>query len=149
MPVLKEEKGEEIGETEEQEYVYEDELEEERIEENFEFIIINLLEAVLREKSIKLSMLIESMRENYGDRILRNSDFYTLLIHMCGKNEYIVEKALEKPETFFEEYMARAVQREGTDKYSGLSFRVGNLEGEEINIPLAARISDVVIERTV
>lgn len=149
MPVLKEEKGEEIGETEEQEYVYEDELEEERIEENFEFIIINLLEAVLREKSIKLSMFIEGMRENYGDRILRNSDFYTLLIHMCGKNEYIVEKALEKPETFFEEYMARAVQREGTDRYSGLSFRVGNLEGEEINIPLAARISDVVIERTV
>ena len=38
---------------------------------------------------------------------------------------------------------------EGKDKYSGLSFRVGNLEGEEINIPLAARISDVVIERTV
>lgn len=44
--------------------------------------------------------------------------------------------------------MARAVQREGTDKYNGLGFRLENLEGEEINIPLAAHISDVMIERT-
>ena len=148
LPAIKEEKGEEIVEAAEEEYVYEDELEEQRIEENFELIIINLLELIFREKDIKLSMIIDHMRKNYGDGILRNSDFYTLLVHMCGKKEYKVEKVIKKPETFFEEYMVRAIEREGTDKYNGLSFRLENLEGEEINIPLAAHISEVMIERT-
>lgn len=148
LPALKEERGEELVEAKEEEYVYEDELEEQRIEGNFEFIILNLLEFIFQEKKIKLSMFIDRMRKNYGDGILKNSDFYALLVHMWGKKEYTVKNVLNKPETFFEEYMARAVQREGTDKYNGLGFRLENLEGEEINIPLAAHISDVMIERT-
>ena len=148
LPAIKEEKSEEIGEATEEEYIYEDELEEQRIEENFEFIIINLLELLLQRESIKLSMFNEYMTERYGDGILKNSDFYTLLVHMCGKKEYTVGEILEKQETFFEEYMAKAVRREDTEKYNGLSFRLRNLDGEEINIPLAAHISDVMIERT-
>ena len=148
LPVLKEEKGEEIGELTEEEYVYEDELEEQRIEENFGFIIINLLELILQRESIRFSIFIEHMREKYGDGILKNSDFYTLLVHMCGKPEYTVEAVVKKPETFFEKYMEKAVKESGTDRYNGLSFRLKRMEGEEISISPAAHISDVIIERT-
>lgn len=148
LPALKEEKGEEITEAVEEEYVYEDELEEQRIEENYRFIIINLLEFINRRESFKLSMFNDYIRENYGDSVLKNSDYYSLLVHMCGKKEYIVGEVLKKPDTFFEEYMVKAIQGAGTDKYNALSFKIENLDTEEISMLNVAHISDVRIERT-
>lgn len=148
LPALKEDKGEELAEAAEEEYIYDDELEEQRIEENYRFIIINLLEFIQQRESFNLSMFNDYIRENYGDSVLKSSDYYSLLVHMCGKKEYIVREVCKKPDTFFEEYMAKAINIEGTDKYKALGFRLEGLNQEEISILDTAHISDVRIERT-
>ena len=67
LPAVKEEKGEEIGNSVEEEYVYDDELEEQRIDENFGFYIINLLKYIQQRETFKLSEFNDDIREKYGD----------------------------------------------------------------------------------
>lgn len=143
----KEEQGELISDDDAtQIYVYDDEKESERIEENFSDIILELFGYMSRHGEFKLSQFNEYLREIYGDEFLKNSDYYALLVHMCQKKEYIISEILNKPDTFFEEHIAAALKKNGITEYDTLRFVVEGT-ADEINIYDIAQITDISFKR--
>lgn len=128
----KEEKAEEISENAEQvQYVYEDEIEEQRIYDNYHVLIRELLDCILQKEAVDLCEFNEILERKYTDKIFSNGDYYSFLVHISQKKEYDVDLVVEKPDTFFEEYLKDVVEKDEEDKYSGI---VVALEFEEGNI---------------
>ena len=120
----KEEEAEKIVEAKEDMYVYEDELIEERISTNYHIFIKELLDILLQDEECTLSKYNEVLVNKYSESVLSNSDYYSLLVHMCQKQEYDVDKIIEKPDTFFEEYLKEVVLEDEDGMYRGITFEV-------------------------
>ena len=144
-------KGENQEETEavirgeEEAYVYEDELEEERISNNFEFIVRVLLEKLKKEHTFSLGQLNEELTETFGAGVLKNADYYTFLVHMCQKDTYSVKEIREKPDTFFEEIVHDILQRQ--NDYYEICFRLHRKGEETVKITEMFEISDIQFEK--
>ena len=131
--------GEEVA------YVYEDELEDQRISNNFDLIVGILLEKLMVEESFSLGQFNEELTEKFGEKVLKNADYYTFLVHMCQKDLYSVKEIREKPDTFFEEIIHEILQKE--NEYDGISFRLIRKGEETIKITEMLEISDIQFEK--
>ena len=119
-----EDKGEKIEEKEAVEYVYEDELEEQRISDNYVAIIRVLLDMVaecyvgegfdLRDFNVRLGAV-------FGEGIYKNGDYYSMLVHMCQKKRYDIAEVVSDTDTFFEAELKK-VARDMTGVAFELSF---------------------------
>lgn len=146
----KEETGEKLPEGQENvEYVFEDEKEEERIQLNYGWFIRALLAKLRDEETFTLSVWNEELKEQFGDALFKNGDYYSFLVHMCQKKEYRVIDVKKKPQTFFEEIMKETLEGLG-DTYDTLSFCL-HTGSEENMIKLADifEVSEITFERTV
>ncbi len=115
------EKGEKIKEQIEEDYLYPDEVEEERIQHNSDGLIRLLFEYGMEQKAFSLQQWNEYLQEKCGDNVLDNGDYYSLLVHMCQKKNYPIKKILKKPDTFFEKQICHMMEqgdnREMYEKY--------------------------------
>ncbi len=85
------EQEESIPQEEAQDIIFEDELEEERIRQNYDFFMKNILRYAGQTRKFTLSDFIDYLKDVYGeqaDRILRNADYYSFLANLCQKKEY-------------------------------------------------------------
>lgn len=113
-----EEKGEEAD------YRFDDEVEEERIGENYRMILKTLLDTLMVSEQFDLRDFNRILENKYFDEIFKNSDYYSFLVHLCQKREYDLSQIRKKQDTFLEDTLA-ALLREGNDnKYRGLRFRI-------------------------
>lgn len=88
------------------EYVFDDEMEEERIRNNF-FCFINVLfDTIVKEKHFNLEKYLECLQEQYGTDVVRSSDLYTFLVHLCQKKEYNLAELIDNKDTFLEGVIA-------------------------------------------
>ena len=136
---------EEVSQGTEETYVYEDEVEEKRINGNFDVIARVLLELLLVRESFSLSELNEELRKVLGEKVLVNADYYTFLVHMCQKQEYVVEDIKKKPDTFFEEILHPLLLNETA--YDALRFRLIPKGDNTIKITQMLEISDIQFEK--
>lgn len=104
-------------------YVYEDELEEQRIDNNYQEIIKAMLDLLLEKKRFFLKDFNEFLEERFSKKILVNGDYYSMLVHMCQKKKYDLNQIVEKPDTFFESYLKEVVIKDA-DKYEGMVFYI-------------------------
>ena len=111
-------KGEEI------EYRFEDEIEEERIEGNYQAILKTLLDTLLGKQEFELQEFNRVLETKYFDSVFRNSDYYSFLVHLCQKKEYDLSELRKKQDTFLEKTMAALVSEEKGRRYRGLRFRL-------------------------
>lgn len=140
----KKEAAEKVREgVEEKDYVYEDEVEDRRIQNNYNLIIKDILNLLLEKEEFSLSVLNEYLVKKYTENILKNGDYYSLLVHMCQKNFYDTDSIVEKPDTFFEEYLKEVVMGEEEDIYSGIAFEVICDEENRQCISENVEISDI------
>lgn len=117
----KEEIGEEIREAwEEEDYISDDEAEQDRIRENYILFIRLLFYYISIKESFEICEFIDYIKEILGEAILNNSDFYSMLAHLAQKKIYEIENVIEKPDTFFEEYIAQTVKE--NPQYRRLQF---------------------------
>lgn len=122
-PEEREEQPEKEEEKKEAMYRFDDEIEEERIGENYLAILKTLLDTLLTRESFDLAAFNKILELKYFDDIFRNSDYYSFLVHLCQKREYDLEEVLKKQDTFLEDSMAELLlQMPG--RYRGLRFRV-------------------------
>ena len=114
------------------EYVYEDELEEKRINDNFAYLVRVLFELLKEYESFSLKEFNEELKVRFGDSLFNNSDYYTFLIHLSQKKEYDVAALLKKPDTFLEGAMAESIKAdESMDEYRGYRFKLIMDEGDK------------------
>ena len=123
----REEKGEEIAENVIPEmYVTEDEKEENRIRENYRLYVRILLYDILKKDSFTIEEWCGDLVKMLGKDVLKNSDLYSMMIHLAQKNQYSMQEVMQHPDTFFEEYLKMILQEEPA--YRKLDFKIEYLE---------------------
>lgn len=132
-----EEEAEAVVKTSEEAYVYEDELEEQRIAANFQIITTILLDTLVDEGSLLLSDFC-SRQDN---PVIRNADFFTYLTHLSQKTDYDMQKVYENPDTFLEEILSEWLAAH--EEYRKLHMTLEMLPDEQIELPGAAQITDI------
>jgi hypothetical protein len=127
------------------EYISEDEAEEERIKKNYVLYIRLLLYYVSVKECISVKELTDYFEEVLGSEVLKNSDFYSFLVHFSQKNYYNIEEIMTKPDTFLEEYML--ITATENPQYQMLSFAILFEQEDRILIGEDYEISNFIITR--
>lgn len=148
-PAGLEEEAELTGEAEEETYLFEDEIEEERIAGNYAAIAKTLFDELQLSERVTLSELNRKLVIKYFDGIFRNSDYYSFLVHICQKKEYDLGEVRKKQDTFLEGILAEILQEQPGHKYENLKFRlVMQPEAEELLHRIAEPDRDAVFMTT-
>ncbi|MDE7299592.1 MAG: hypothetical protein K2N94_12335, partial [Lachnospiraceae bacterium] len=131
--VKQEECAESAGDGEEEDYRFDDEAEEERIDGNYHAILKALLDTLLVKPSFDLAEFNRILENRYFDGIFRNSDYYSFLVQLCQKREYDLSQLGKKQDTFLENILAGMLRESGDRRYRGLKFRLELLsdQGQE------------------
>ncbi len=143
------EQAEALGEAKEEDYRFEDEIEEERISGNYAAIVRTLLDELLSAERVSLSTLNRKLEVKFFDGIFKNSDYYSFLVHICQKKEYDLEQVVKKQDTFFEGILATLLAEPTMKKYVGLKFRlIMKPEAEELVHQIAGLERDATFVTT-
>ena len=134
-----------ISEGEEQQYIYEDELEEARIQKNYILLFENLLQTLEYKTAITLKEWQEQLRTQLGEGVLKNADYFSFLVHLAQKKEYDIKKMMEKPDTFLEE--AVKVFLESHKEYETMTFTLTMLPEEELVLADKISVTNLLAER--
>ena len=126
----KAEAAESVSEGEEQSYIYEDEIEDARIQKNYILLFENLLKTLQQKETISLHEWQEQLKMQLGEQVVRNGDYYSFLVHLAQKKEYKVTQIIAKPDTFLEE--AVKVFLEEHKEYEDMEITLVMLPEEEL-----------------
>lgn len=99
----KQEIAETVSDGEEQTYIYEDEIEDARIQKNYILLFENLLQTLEKKENITLREWQEQLVSQLGKGLIKNADYYSFLVHLTQKKEYHIASMIRKPDTFLEE----------------------------------------------
>ena len=130
---------------EEQDYIYEDEIEDARIQKNYILLFENLMQTLEKRNSITLKEWNEQLKKQLGEHILRNADYYSFLVHFVQKKEYDIKQIIERPDTFLEE--AVKVYLEEHSEYEDVTLTLQMFPEEELLLGKTMSVTNVLIER--
>ena len=134
-----------VLEGEEQVYIYEDEVEDARIQKNYILLFENLLQTLERETSFTLKQWQEQLKSQLGEKVVRNADYYSFLVHFAQKKEYDVKQMMEKPDTFLEE--AVKVFLEEHKEYHEISLTLTMQPEDELLLGEYMSVTNLLVER--
>ena len=137
---------ENIGTGEEEIYIYEDEIEEQRIHSNFLGFFLVLWELSLKKEQFTLMEYQDAVKNNLGEDAPRNADLYTFLIHMCQKLVYDFGEIAHKPDTFFEEQAKQALEEARNPLYKNIKITLTMCGDDTIQVGTAAEISNIIFQ---
>lgn len=132
----REEAVETVNETGLENIVFEDEIEDERIRGNYASLMRMLLSMLKKEKVLDLRSFNERAENILGEQLFSNSDYYSFLIHLCQKKEYVIGQTAEAMETFFDEMLKDYVGRAEFAGFVGMHFVIEMADGNEETISL-------------
>lgn len=124
----KDERAEKALQGNEEIYVYDDEIEEKRITDNFKAILKTLLDTVLSRAEFDLRDFNRILELKYFDVIFKNSDYYSFLVHLCQKKEYDIDKIRKEQDTFLDRIITELLET-NENRYRGLKFSI-DMSGE-------------------
>ncbi len=139
--------GETVAEGIEENYIYEDEIEDERIRHNHQMFLKILFDALIHKKTLTLDELHHLYVMKLTENVLHNGDYYAFLAHLAQKNEYPLARVKEKPDTFLEEIMADMVVKDRKKDYEDLRFTLEFLPDERIDLGEFGYLTNIRFER--
>lgn len=107
-----------------EDYVFEDEIEEQRISGNFGRLFGELLEQLWKHGKTTLPELMAIYEIKFGKEIYRNGDVYSFLVHLAQKDSYDLKKMQDKQDTFLEGLVMDALSLEKKDQFGNMAFRI-------------------------
>lgn len=143
----REETVELIPEAGEKEIVFEDEMEDERIRANYTTLLRMFFSLLVKEGEFDLQRFNEYAKGILGEALFVNGDYYSFLIHLCQKKEYVFEADRQRMETFLDEIIRECADRTEFAAYLGLHFVLKLADGQEEKI-VTRRGGDEDIEVT-
>ena len=141
------ESGEAVAEGIEENYVFEDEVEDERIQHNYQMFLKILFDALLHKKTLTLGELHHLYVMKLTENVLRNGDYYAFLVHLSQKAGYTLAEVKEKPDTFLEEIMAEMVKKDRQKEYEDLRFTLEFLPDETVCLGDLGYLTNIRFER--
>ena len=129
-----EEKPEKKVELTEKDIVFEDELDERRFNRNTRTLFLILLRLLKEKKTVMFTEYNEQVRNILSDKALENGDYYTFLIHLCEKKEYVLEHGEASEDTFLDAMIKEYMNEPEFSEFIGMHFYLELAGGEEEEI---------------
>lgn len=132
---------EEISSQPEQEIIFADEAEADRISHNYGFFMKNLLQALKLQRSFTLSWFNDFLRNKYKDkagRIFNNSDYYSFFVHLCQKRKYVIGGVKGEQESFLDGILKKELA-----EYQDVTEIYIKMQQGEVKIGENAEISEI------
>lgn len=123
------EKAEVVSKSKAEDIKFVDEIEDERIKNNYCFLMRNLLQYMETHSIFTLREFNEVLGRNYSETIFKNGDYYSFFIHLCQKKEYRIGEGESEKESFLDEI----IQEEFYDCKS-VQFTISMANGTEDTI---------------
>lgn len=139
---LKYEKVERVSAETPEEIIFEDEIEDQRIHENYIFIMKNLLQALEIRESFTLNEFNQAMSHTYSQDILKNADYYSFFVNLCQKTEYTIGGTEEGKESFLDEILM-----ENFKDYPPVLFHITMQSEKMLSLSEDCEVSDVTFSR--
>lgn len=152
MLTLKPERKEPVEHTEPEEQteiIFPDEVEERRMNHNFVVFMRELLEKLRKDDRFDLQEFTDGLAEKYSEKIYKNSDYYSFLVHLCQKKQYSMSNR-GKQETFLDGILEEHFTPEDYARYGQQEFCiVMGSEGELKELVIAGmQVVNIIFERT-
>ena len=122
--------------------VYADELEDKRIQDNYIFIMRNLIQAVEQKERFTLGEFNEVMSRTYSPEILKNADYFSFFVNLCQRQKYTFGGKQQETETFLD----GIVQDQFTDM-SPVSIQMTMHSDRKLELGPDCEITDVEFVR--
>ncbi|MDO5381500.1 MAG: hypothetical protein Q4F06_02090 [Eubacteriales bacterium] len=132
------EKKEQVSTDKPEEIVFDDEIEDKRIRDNYIFVMNNLLECLKKSDTITLKRFNELMSKAYGESILRNGDYYSFFVNLCQKNEYVIGGDGMKSDSFLDDILEAGFA--GKDR---VTFSINKMGDDRIQISENIEVTNV------
>lgn len=146
-----EEAAEKIVIEEEKQYVFDDEIEDERIQNNFYYFLKQFFDLLKAENKFELTQYLQFLKENSSEDVLKCADLYTFLVHICQKKEYDITLIQSEKDTFLEDVIARFLlsDEENVNEYGNIKFSLIMNPDNIISLEGSVEVSDftVVMDR--
>ncbi len=128
---------------EEKEYIYDDVIEEQRINDNFSVFIPEFFLYGERNKEFTLGEFNKYIVDKFGEKVLHSADYYTFLVHFNQKSDYSIKQMSEDTDTFFEEMAIEVLKNKGMyDKYKQAKIAIEPLD-DVIEIEDVATVTNI------
>lgn len=137
-PTGKEEKGEVISNAISEDIVFEDELAEARIRENYCVLMKILLNMLIRNKEFDMIIFNDVVKRICGEKVFVNGDFYSFMVNLCQKTRYSMNEVKNSAlrETFLDDILQDMVKEADFEKFEDISFDIELSGGNEERILL-------------
>ncbi|MCM1180871.1 MAG: hypothetical protein NC347_11475 [Clostridium sp.] len=115
-------------------FVFEDELEEGRIANNYGKLFEELLEQLWKHGRTTLSELSAIYEIKFGKEIYKNGDLYSFFVHLAQKSEYDLKSMQNKQDTFLEGLVMDSLSMEKKEQYGKMKFAITFDAGKVLNL---------------
>jgi hypothetical protein len=119
-----------------EEIVYDDEVEEARIRDNYIFIMDNLYMALKERAEFTLGEFNAMMEKHYSADVLKNADYYSFFVNLCQKSHYTIGGTPEN-ESFLDAYVSGAFE-----EAEEIEFEIEQGEENELAV-----MKDIIFKR--
>ena len=126
-----------IDKEEETDIVFQDELDDERFKNNARTLFLILLRELTEHKSITLRDYNAKVVEILSKKVFSNGDYYTFLVHLCEKTEYLLTDGQGMEETFLDALIKEYMSEPEFAPYSGIHFYLELAGGNEDELQLS------------
>lgn len=124
------------------EIVFDDELEEQRINHNYSFIMENLLAALSERAKFTLEEFNGAMRRMYSESILKNADYFSFFVNLCQKKFYVIGGKEMSSESFLDDILKKHfADRQPT------SFSITECSTKVLKLAPGCEVTDVIFQR--
>lgn len=101
-----------------------------------------LLRLLKEKKTVMFTEYNDRVRNILSDKVLENGDYYTFLIHLCEKKEYVLEQGEASEDTFLDAMIKEYMNEPEFSEFIGMHFYLELAGGEEEEIE-TSRIANV------
>ncbi|HIU03384.1 MAG TPA: hypothetical protein IAB63_09040 [Candidatus Onthocola gallistercoris] len=130
-----------------QDYEYEDEKEEQRIQYNMELLVKAFFDILSGRRKLTLKELHHLLVMRFTDNIERNGDYFAFLTHLSQKDEYDLDMVKDHPDTFLEDRMAAVLRKDKKKDYEGMRILLHFLPEEKIHLGEHTYMTNIEFER--
>ena len=132
----REDKGEAVSNAPVTKITFPDEIEDERIRENYRIFMELLLLLLKKEPVFDLKRYLDVTKKTLGEDSYKNSDLYSFVVNLCQKTFYSFSDASGTEETFLDEILKSYIDSDEWKRFAGLSFYVELAAGKPEEIQL-------------
>ena len=135
------EKAERVSDKKPETIVFEDEVTDARIHDNYIFMMDNLIACLKKRKRMSLKEFNEAMTRAYGEAVIKNADYYAFFVNLCHKDTYVLGGDKMKSDDFIDDIL-----KEHYEGSEAISIKIEKQQQELLEVDDEIQVMDLLFE---